>query len=96
MPVTVGAREALRRRILLTTGVDSAETTMEDTTFFAFTPSNACAEAVPVFLFQSGYGSNSSGHQPLLQKIADAGYVVVVPDRDGDCKGGKECIPKVY
>ena len=45
---------------------------------------------VPVILFQSGYGSSSESHAPLLQAISNAGYVVVVPDRKDDKKGGKE------
>jgi len=46
--------------------------------------------------FQSGYGSSSVGHAPLLQSIADAGYVCVVPDRADDTKGGKESVAKVF
>lgn len=67
-----------------------------DTTFTAFTPSPAPAEPLPVFLFQSGYGSSSVGHQPLLQKIADAGFVVVVPDRESDTAGGKESVGTLF
>ena len=66
-----------------------ADEKFSDTTFAAFVPAAAVDEAVPVLLFQSGYGSSSASHQPLLQKIADAGYVCVVPDRTGDTAGGK-------
>ncbi len=64
--------------------------------FAAFTPSTKTAAAVPVLLFQSGYGSNSWGHEPLMQKIADAGYVCVIPDRQRDTIGGKESIGKLF
>lgn len=69
---------------------------MEDTTFATFTPSTKSDTAAPVLLFQSGYGSASAGHQPLMQKIADAGYVCVIPDREGDSAGGKDSIPLVF
>jgi len=77
-------------------GACSTEPGFEDTTFATFTPMTKAETAVPVLLFQSGYGSNSLGHQPLMQKIADAGYVCVVPDREGDTKGGKESVAKVF
>jgi len=67
-----------------------------DTTFATFTPTTKVEEALPVLLFQSGYGSNSTGHQPLMQKIADAGYVCVIPDREGDTMGGKESVGKLF
>ena len=56
----------------------------EDTTFATFTPKEKSDTAIPVVLFQSGYGSTSASHAPLLQAVADAGYVVVAPDRTGD------------
>lgn len=68
----------------------------QDTTFATFTPATKVEAALPVLLFQSGYGSSSASHQPLMQKIADAGYVCVIPDREGDTKGGKESVGKVF
>lgn len=68
---------------------------MEDTTFAAFTPSTKVDAAVPILLFQSGYGSTSKSHAPLMQAIADAGFVCVIPDREGDTKGGKESAGKL-
>jgi len=68
----------------------------EDTTFATFTPATKVDAAVPVLLFQSGYGSSSVGHQPLMQNIANAGYVCVIPDRKSDTKGGKESVSKVF
>lgn len=73
-----------------------------DTTFATFTPAVGTTAAsqpsvpVPVMLFQSGYGSNSTGHAPLMQKIADAGYVCVIPDRADDTKGGKESVGLLF
>jgi len=69
---------------------------LKDTTFATFTPTTKLEAALPILLFQSGYGSNSSGHQPLLQKIADAGYVCVVPDREADTVGGKESVGLLF
>ena len=67
-----------------------------DTIFTPFTPSVKFEEHVPIILFQSGYGSTSESHAPLLQSISDSGYVVVVPDRTGDKKGGKESVPQLF
>jgi dienelactone hydrolase len=81
-----------------TTAKERACTTsgFEDTTFATFTPATKVDAALPVLLFQSGYGSTSVGHQPLMQHIADAGYVCVIPDRESDTKGGKESVGKVF
>lgn len=67
-----------------------------DTTFTSFVPSEKSADALPVLLFQSGYGSTSASHAPLLQAIADGGYVVVVPDREGDVVYGKATPQKLF
>jgi len=87
----IGATEA-------TTATERKCTTpgFEDTTFATFTPSTKAAAALPVLLFQSGYGGSSTSHQPLMQAIADAGYVCVIPDREDDMKGGKESVGKVF
>lgn len=69
---------------------------MEDTTFRSFNPSKNFEIPVPVILFQSGYGSSSESHAPLLQAISNAGYVVVVPDRKDDKKGGKESVELAF
>ena len=71
-------------------------TDMGDITFRAFVPSKILKTPVPVILFQSGYGSTSESHAPLLQAISNAGYVVVVPDRKDDKKGGKESVELAF
>ena len=72
------------------------DTGMEDTTFRSFNPSKNFETPVPIILFQSGYGSTSESHAPLLQAISNAGYVVVVPDREDDKKGGKESVELAF
>ena len=42
----------------------------EDVTFATFVPTSPSDAALPVFLFQSGYGSSSVGHTPLMEAIA--------------------------
>eukprot|EP00937_MAST-01D_sp_MAST-1D-sp2_P007927 g7927.t1 len=41
-------------------------------------------EELPVVLFQSGYHSNSSDHEPVLRRIAAAGFVTIAVDREND------------
>lgn len=64
-------------------------------TFKAFVPSSPTDDKLPVLLFQSGYGSTSASHQPLMQAIADGGYVCVIPERERD-NCGQDTIPKVF
>ena len=45
----------------------------EDVTFATFVPTSPSDAALPVFLFQSGYGSSSVGHTPLMEAIASKG-----------------------
>lgn len=40
--------------------------------------------AVPILLFQSGHGSGVESHRLLLQKIANAGFVVIAPQHPND------------
>jgi len=62
----------------------------EDVTFATFVTTSPSDAALPVLLFQSGYGSSSVGHAPLMEAIASKGYICVIPDREDDTKGGKE------
>ena len=57
---------------------------MHDTTFTAFVPPHKVDSTVPVVLFQSGHGSNSACHAPLMNALASEGFVCVLPDRDTD------------
>ena len=57
-----------------------------DTSFAVFYPSTG--KNLPVVLYQSGMGGSSSGHKYQASIIAADGYVVVLPDRDGDQRGG--------
>ena len=57
---------------------------MHDTTFTAFVPPHKVDSPVPVVLFQSGHGSNSACHAPLMNALASEGFVCVLPDRDTD------------
>ena len=57
---------------------------MNDTTFTAFVPPHKVDSPVPVVLFQSGHGSNSACHAPLLNALASEGFVCILPDRDTD------------
>lgn len=43
---------------------------------------------VPIFLFQSGHGSSAKSHALLLKKIANEGFVVVVPEHPNDTGSG--------
>ena len=38
----------------------------------------------PLILFAHGYGGSSQSHAPLAAELAAKGYVVVIPDREGD------------
>ena len=68
----------------------------EDVTFATFTPSSKGAfdyahaksgtGALPVFLFAHTYGGDSKCHTPLLQAVADKGYICVVADRTNDIR----------
>lgn len=69
---------------------------LTDTTFATFTPSTKHDKSLPVLLFQSGYGSTPAAHEPLMQKIADSGYVCVIPAREGDKQGGHESVGKLF
>ena len=68
----------------------------EDVTFATFVPTTASESPTPVFLFQSGYGSNSIGHAPLVQAIADKGFICIIPDREDDVKGGKDSVTALF
>ena len=68
----------------------------EDVTFATFVPTSPSDAALPVFLFQSGYGSSSVGHAPLMEAIASKGYICVIPDRAGDSEGGKEAVGALF
>ena len=68
----------------------------EDVTFATFVPTSPSDAALPVFLFQSGYGSSSVGHKPLMEAIASKGYICVIPDRAGDSEGGKEAVGALF
>ena len=50
---------------------------MNDTTFTAFVPPHKVDSPVPVVLFQSGHGSNSACHAPLLNALASEGFVCI-------------------
>ena len=84
-------QEVVRLRTLLGAASKAA---MDHITFTPFVPSAKVDEAVPVVLFQSGHSSSSKSHAPLLQAMADMGYVIVVLDCAGDLRGSKESIPK--
>lgn len=47
--------------------------------------------AVPVLLFQSGHGSSAKSHELLLQKIANEGFVVIVPQHANDTGNHRSC-----
>lgn len=69
---------------------------MEDTTFVVFLPEDSSVGELPVVLFQSGWGCNSESHRSLLQKVSNAGFLVVSPDREGDQAGGPEGIAQAF
>ena len=58
----------------------------EDVTFATFTPKTGSGK-LPVFLFAHTYGGNSVCHTPLLQALADKGYICVTADRTEDMVG---------
>lgn len=57
-----------------------------DTTFAVWYPEGKTS--CPVVVFAHGYGGSSGDHDYLASKIAADGYVVVIPDREGDGKHG--------
>lgn len=59
--------------------------------FVSFTPTDPLVEAVPILLFQSGHGSSAKSHELLLQKIANEGFVVIVPQHVNDTGNHRSC-----
>ena len=60
-----------------------------NTTFAVWAPCNVYnKKKLPIVLFQSGYGSDSVSHAPMLKSIASAGFIVVAPDHRYDKFGG--------
>lgn len=57
-----------------------------DATFAVWYPEGK--KSCPVVLFAHGYGGSSADHDYLACKIAADGYVVVIPDREGDDRHG--------
>ena len=57
-----------------------------DTSFACLFPEGE--KNCPVILFMHGYGGSSDAHIPQAVQIAAKGYVVVLPDREGDDKHG--------
>ena len=49
--------------------------------------------AVPIFLFQSGHGGGVESHKLLLQKIANTGYCVIVPQHPNDTGNNQYGLP---
>lgn len=79
----------IEQELTLTMSVKSYKTEKEegsDKTFAVWYPEGKTS--CPVVLFAHGYGLSSSDHDYLASKIAEDGYVVVIPDREGDDKHG--------
>ena len=57
-----------------------------DTSFGVWYPQDK--QNCPIILFAHGYGGNSQAHAPLASQLVAQGYVVVIPDREGDNKYG--------
>ena len=57
-----------------------------DTTFQVWYPEGKTS--CPIVLFAHGYGGGSDAHEYLASKIAEDGYVVIIPDREGNDKYG--------
>jgi predicted dienelactone hydrolase len=70
-----------------TTNISGNEMT-SDYHFVCFTPSPALEHAVPILLFQSGHGSSAKSHEFLLKRIANEGFVVIVPEHPNDLGSG--------
>jgi len=54
----------------------------EDISFAVWYPLES--KNCPVILFAHGYGGNSQSHAPLASELAAEGYVVIVPDSEGN------------
>ena len=57
-----------------------------DTSFACLLPEGR--RNCPVILFMHGYGGSSDAHIPQAAQLAAKGYVVVLPDREGDDRHG--------
>lgn len=79
-----------KKNITTTVTVKSYKTEKEDDssdiTFGVWYPEGRTL--CPVVVFAHGYGGSSDSHKYLATKIAQDGYVVIIPDRDGDDKHG--------
>lgn len=62
-------------------------------TFYSFRPLTVVNSAVPIFLFQSGHGGGVESHKLLLQKIANTGYCVIVPQHPNDTGNNQYGLP---
>lgn len=66
---------------------------MSEYTFVSFTPRPALNAALPILLFQSGHGSSAKSHEFLLRRIANEGFVVIVPQHPNDTGNGAYGLP---